>query len=67
MPVHPAAYHYGPLEVYQGKDKLWRWRLKAGNNRIIADSGQGYQDSNKALKGFSAVAEAVESATRLLP
>lgn len=27
---------------YQDTQRQWRWRLKAGNGRIIADSAEGY-------------------------
>ncbi len=27
---------------YQDANKQWRWRLKAANGRIIANSGEGY-------------------------
>ena len=30
------------FEIYPDKKGLWRWRLKARNGRIVADSGQGY-------------------------
>ena len=33
----------GPiLEIYQDNADEWRWRLKAANRKIIADSGEGY-------------------------
>lgn len=28
--------------VYQDEAGDWRWRLVARNNRIVADSGEGY-------------------------
>jgi uncharacterized protein YegP (UPF0339 family) len=33
------TYYY-----YQDAKKEWRWRLKASNGRIIADSGEGYKN-----------------------
>ena len=30
--------------IYCDKSGRWRWRLVAGNGRIVADSGQGYQN-----------------------
>lgn len=30
------------FELYKDKDRQFRWRLRAGNGRIIADSGEGY-------------------------
>ena len=34
--------------IYQDKAGKWRWRLKAGNGRIVADSGQGYSTKGNA-------------------
>lgn len=34
------------FELYRDKGKEYRWRLKAANGRIMADSGEGY--TNKA-------------------
>ena len=30
--------------AYQGKKKMWYWRVKAGNNKIVADSAEGYHN-----------------------
>jgi len=32
------------FEKYLDKVKEWRWRLKAKNGKIIADSGEGYKN-----------------------
>lgn len=36
------------IEVYESKSdnpsEKWRWRLRASNGRIIAESGEGYSD-----------------------
>lgn len=48
-------------QVFRDTVNHWRWRLRAGNNRIVATSGEGY--FNKAdcyaairlVKGSSAV------------
>lgn len=29
--------------IYEDKAGEWRWRLRAGNNRLVADSGEGYK------------------------
>jgi uncharacterized protein YegP (UPF0339 family) len=42
-------------EVYHDAQSLWRWRLKAANNRIIADSGQGYHNRQDCLDGIQLV------------
>ena len=31
------------LIIYQDKRKEWRWRIRARNGRIMADSGEGYK------------------------
>ena len=31
------------LENYRDGRREWRWRLKASNGRIVADSGEGYR------------------------
>jgi len=31
------------LEIYRDARREWRWRLKASNGRIVADSGEGYR------------------------
>lgn len=48
----PAAEAYW---VYEDSAGEWRWRLLAGNNRIIADSGEGYQDRQDCLHGIALV------------
>ncbi|MCA3254482.1 MAG: DUF1508 domain-containing protein [Alphaproteobacteria bacterium] len=27
---------------YKDAHGQWRWRLRAGNNKVVADSGEGY-------------------------
>lgn len=41
--------------VYQDIAGKWRWRLLAGNGRIIADSGQGYSRKKDCLHGIDLV------------
>jgi len=31
------------LEIYRDAKRGWRWRLRASNGRIVADSGEGYR------------------------
>jgi len=43
------------FQVYQDAEGKWRWRAVANNNRIVADSGQGYTtrgDTFKAIRRF---------------
>lgn len=30
------------IDIYKAADNQWRWRLKAKNGKIVADSGEGY-------------------------
>jgi len=30
------------FEIYIDRANQWRWRMIAGNNRILGDSGEGY-------------------------
>ena len=43
------------FEVYQDKKMEYRWRLKAGNNKIIADSGEGYKAKADAMHGIELI------------
>jgi uncharacterized protein YegP (UPF0339 family) len=35
--------------VYVDSALKWRWRLRARNGKILADSGQGYHEKRKCL------------------
>ena len=39
------------LEIYRDANREWRWRLRAANGRIVADSGEGYRRRVSALRG----------------
>jgi len=43
------------VEVYPDKHHKWRWRYRAANGRILADSGQGYARRGDAIKGYRLV------------
>ena len=45
----------GHTEIYIGKNGEYRWRMVAGNGRIVADSGEGYKAKANARKGLNAV------------
>jgi len=45
----------GTFEVYRDRRNEYRWRLRAGNNRNIADSGEGYQKKSACLHGIELV------------
>lgn len=43
------------FEIYKDKAGEWRWRLRAHNGRIIADSSEGYSDRNSCERGIDLV------------
>jgi uncharacterized protein YegP (UPF0339 family) len=43
------------FQVYKDIQGEYRWRLRAGNNRIIADSGEGYRSKADCLHGIELV------------
>jgi uncharacterized protein YegP (UPF0339 family) len=42
-------------EIYKDVQLLWRWRLKAANNKTIADSGESYQNKQDCLDAITLV------------
>jgi uncharacterized protein YegP (UPF0339 family) len=43
------------FEVYKDAAKEWRWRLKAENGNVLAESGEGYKNRNDCLDGIDSV------------
>ena len=43
------------FEVYQDADGDYRWRLRAGNGEIIADSAEGYRNKADCYHGIDLV------------
>lgn len=43
--------------LYRDTEGRWRWRLKARNGRIIADSGQGYRRAIDAEAAFESIVD----------
>ncbi|MEQ8292851.1 MAG: DUF1508 domain-containing protein [Roseovarius sp.] len=41
--------------VYVDVNRQWRWRLVAGNSRIIANSGEGYHNKGDCLSAIRLV------------
>jgi uncharacterized protein YegP (UPF0339 family) len=41
--------------VYKDAGGKWRWRLKAANGQIVADSGQGYASKQHCKEGIDLV------------
>ena len=49
------------FHIYQDKRGEWRWRLKARNGRIVADSGEGYVRQGNAVRAVQTVLDGVGS------
>ena len=45
------------FQIYVDKNGEHRWNLRADNNKIIADSAEGYQDKYDCLHGIQLVRE----------
>ena len=43
------------IMFYKDKQGEWRWRLKARNGKVLADSGEGYKRYAGAEKGARAM------------
>ena len=43
------------FEVYADKAGEWRWKLRASNARIIADSSEGYKNKQDCVHGIGLV------------
>lgn len=41
--------------LYKDASGYWRWRFKAANNRIIADSGESYHNKTDAIWAINLV------------
>lgn len=50
------------FEIYRDTSGDWRWRLRAVNGRIVADSAEGYASKRNAKRAVTAVLDAVEGA-----
>ena len=46
------------FEIYRDKVGDWRWRLKAKNHKIIADSVQSYRNQKSCLYGIQFICSA---------
>ena len=38
------------IEVYEGRDGDWYWRMVANNGKTIADGAEGYENRSNALR-----------------
>ena len=46
------------IQVYKAKDG-WRWRVKARNGRLIAESGEAYVSDYNARRAFDRFLEII--------
>lgn len=53
------------LHVYRAADG-WRWRMKSGNGRIVAESGEAYTNRSKCIDGFNRVQRNITKTTWVL-
>lgn len=45
---------WGHFEIFRAKDKSWRFRLRAGNGKVVCQS-EGYTTRRRAVSGVHAV------------
>jgi uncharacterized protein YegP (UPF0339 family) len=50
------------IEIYKAADG-WRWRLKAANHRIVAESGEAYVGRREVLRAVNRVFWGIGSVT----
>jgi uncharacterized protein YegP (UPF0339 family) len=51
------------FEIYEDASREYRWRLKAPNGRIIADSGEGYSSRSNARRAAENVRQRIGGAS----
>ncbi|MFC1718958.1 YegP family protein [Candidatus Poribacteria bacterium] len=51
------------FQVYKDRAGEYRWRLRANNSRIIADSGEGYVTKSECKRAVDRVKEQAPQAT----
>jgi|TARA_R110000851_G_scaffold145114_5_gene284470 uncharacterized protein YegP (UPF0339 family) len=49
------------FDVFIGKDGHYRWNFKAKNNKIVADSGEGYTTKQNVEKGLSTLIDSIKN------
>ena len=47
------------FRIYRDQAGQYRWRLRAANNRIIADSGESYTRRRDCVRAIESVRKAV--------
>lgn len=53
------------FEIYKDARGEFRWRLKASNGRIVADSGEGYKNKADCEHGIGLIKNGAASATTI--
>ena len=51
------------FELYRGAKGEWRWRLRARNGEVIAESGEGYVRREDCEHGIALVRQSAEART----
>ena len=54
------------ITIYQDKKGEYRWRMQAWNNKIIADSAEGYKSHQGATVAAKKLIKALEGSVMLL-
>ncbi|GJD35209.1 YegP family protein [Methylobacterium aerolatum] len=49
------------FEMYRDSAGEWRWRLRARNGEVIADSGEGYKRREDCEHGIELVRQSAEA------
>ena len=49
--------------IYKDRSNEYRWRLKAANGRIVADSGEGYVNKSDCQAAIDLIKRGASSAT----
>lgn len=50
------------FEYFKGEDDKFYWRIKAGNNELMAIGGQGFETKEKMLKDINNIKNNIENA-----
>lgn len=45
------------IECYEDASGKWRWRLLAGNNKVIADGSEGYSSRGNMARAIKRLSE----------
>ena len=49
------------LEYYRDKKREWRWRIKADNGKILADSAEGYTRRVSCIAAVDNIVRAIKN------